>query len=403
MHRRLRDEEDGFTILEVVIAMSVLAMASIGFATTAGVGLRLIGTSNERQTGVQVVNESMETARATPYTGLILDSAVAFEGAGTPDEDVVGTTYGGEELVVGAGGAFDHRVTSELNGATYEVYRYITWVPSDDGTDLQAYKRVTVVAQWDGGGAGSAPSRLSQSTIISSDGVSWVLAPLEGGSGVPPTTTTTDPSTTTTTTALPLCESDGTGPTGSLTILAGTGANTGYTSSSTVNLSLTASDPCTPLEMAFSNDGSTWSADEPFAVGKAWPLAPGDGDRTVWVRYQDAGDNASVAQASVRVDGTPPATPGAFTATAEKNPWRVVLTWRPSTDNDVVIGYRIYVKPKNGSYQNQSTGVMHPCNTTPCSWTHTGVKNNDIYTYYVVAYDAAGNESSRTGETTVTV
>ena len=61
------------------------------------------------------------------------------------------------------------------------------------------------------------------------------------------------------------------------------------------------------------------------------------------------------------------------------------------------------MKPQNGSYQNQPTGVSHPCPTSPCEWTHAGVRHKDIYTYYVVAYDAAGNESAGTGEKTVQV
>lgn len=401
MTRRLREEQEGFTILEVVIAMTVLALASVGFATTAGGGLRLVGTSNERQTAVQVANESMETARATPFSGLALDSATVFDGAGTPDEALSGTTYEGEELVLEPGGAFDHRSATDLNGASYATYRYVTWVV--DGADAQAYKRVTIVVQWDGGDADGVARRVTQSTIISSDGVSWVLAPLESGGGVPPTTTTTAPETTTTT-APPVCDGDVTPPTGNVTILAGTGANTGYTSSSTANLSLTSEDACGPIEVAFSNDaGASWSDDELLLGTKAWPLSPGDGDRTVHVRFTDANGNASIASGSVRVDGTLPSTPGGFTATTYNNPRRVVLTWTPSTDNDALMGYRIYVKPQNGSYQNQPTGVGNPCPTSPCSWEHSGVRNKDIYTYYVVSYDAAGNESTETSEKTVRV
>jgi len=399
--RRLRSEQEGFTILEVVIAMSVLAMASIGFAATAATGLRLVGTSNERQTAVQVANEAMETARGTPYSGLALDSdGLVFEGAGTPDADVGGggTTYRLEDLVLDADGTVGHRDWSEINGARFEIYRYVTWVEEEG--DPQAYKRVTIAVQW---AAGDARTRsVSQSTIISSNGVSWVMAPLEGGSGTPPTTSTTAPDTTTTT-APPVC-GDGTAPSGSVTILAGTGANTGYTSSSTVDLSLHADDPCAPITMAFSNDaGASWSVEEPFSVSRAWPLLPGNGDRTVHVRFRDGDGNASIASATVRVDTTKPSTPGSFAAATASAPRRVVLTWTPSSDNDQLIGYRIYMKTQNGSYQNQPTGVSHPCPTTPCRWEHTGVKNKDIFTYYVVAYDAAGNESVRTSEKTVQV
>jgi hypothetical protein len=194
-----------------------------------------------------------------------------------------------------------------------------------------------------------------------------------------------------------------TAPTGTLSILAGTGANTGYSSSSTVTLALSATDPCAPLKMSFSSDGVTYSTPEAYATSKAFALTSGNGNRSVWVRYIDGAGNTSVASASVRVDGTVPTTPGAFTAVKASGPTRVVLTWTPSTDNDQLIGYRIYVAAASGSFQNQPTGVTAPCSTSPCSWTHSGVKNKDVYTYYVVAYDAAGNLSAQTAQLTVTV
>jgi len=134
-----------------------------------------------------------------------------------------------------------------------------------------------------------------------------------------------------------------------------------------------------------------------------WGVTSGNGNRTVYVRFTDGNGNASVGSATIRVDGTVPTTPGSFTATKYNGPKRVVLTWSASTDNDALIGYRIYVAAGSGSFQNQPTGVTAPCSTNPCSWTHSGVKNGDVYTYYVVAYDAAGNESAHTTHKTVTV
>jgi prepilin-type N-terminal cleavage/methylation domain-containing protein len=400
--RHLRSEERGFTIIEVVVALTVLAIGAVAFGTTTTTGLQLVGVSKERQTAVQVANEWTEQARAVPYSALALDSATVFGGTGTPDENVSGTTYtgagGAEALVLTAGSTFPHTGTETPNGVNYSVYRYVTWVA--DGVTSQAYKRVTVVVQWQGTSTSTAPKRLTQSTMIATNGVVWSATTT---TGVPASTTTTTIPATTTTTAAGACTGDHTGPTGTLSILAGTGANTGYTSSSTVTLSLTASDPCAPVTMAFSNDNVTYSTAEAFATSKAWPLTSGNGNRTVWVRYADGVGNASVASATVRVDGTIPTTPGSFTATSVSGPTRVVLTWTASTDNDSLIGYRIYVAAANGSFQNQPTGVTAPCSTNPCTWTHAGVKNKDVYTYYVVAYDAAGNTSVSTAQKTVTV
>lgn len=402
--RRSARAEDGFTLLEVIIALTVLAVSALAFGTTTNNGLRLVGTSKERQMAVGLANEWMEQARAVPYSGLALPSSTTFLGAGTPDAAVTGgTTYAGEAgtevLVLDAQSTLEHHTRQRPTNLDYDLYRYVTWVA--DGTTAQAYKRVTVVVQWDG--SGGVAKTLTMSTIVSSDGVAFSTSSSTTTSTTSTSTTSTTAVTTTTTTSAGACGGDTTAPTGSLSVLAGTGANTGYTSSSTANLVLSASDPCAPVTMAFSNDGTSYSAYEPYATSKVWTLASGNGNRTVYVRYRDGAGNASVASATIRVDGTLPTTPGSFTATTQNGPKRVVLTWTASTDNDTLIGYRIYVAKASGSFQNQATGVTAPCPSNPCSWTHTGVKSNDVYTYYVVAYDAAGNESAQTARKTVTV
>jgi prepilin-type N-terminal cleavage/methylation domain-containing protein len=402
---RRRDAEDGFTLIELVVAMTVLAISALAFTTTTNNGFRLIGTSKERQMAVGLANEWTEQGRAVPYSGLALAASTSFDGAGTPDAAVSGgTTYDGDDfdpepLVFDASATLEHYALRHPTDLDYKLYRYVTWVA--DGSVSHAYKRLTVVVQWTGS---HGAKTLTMSTIISADGVAFnVSATTTSTTTASSTTTSTTAATTTTsTTSAGACGGDSTAPSGSLNILAGTGANTGYTGSSTVNLVLSASDPCAPITMAFSNDGSSYSSYETYATSKAWPLTSGNGNRTVYVRYKDGAGNTSVASGTIRVDTTLPTTPGSFTTASLNGPKRVSLTWTAATDNDTLVGYRIYVAKSSGSYQNLA-GVTAPCTSTPCSWTHTGVKNGDVYSYYVVAYDAAGNESVATAKKTVSV
>src|SRR6185369_14151190 len=63
------------------------------------------------------------------------------------------------------------------------------------------------------------------------------------------------------------------------------------TNNRNVNLTLSASDPHGVSAMQFSNDGVTYSAEEPYATNKAWSLSAGDGTKTVYVKLRDGSGN----------------------------------------------------------------------------------------------------------------
>jgi hypothetical protein len=48
-------------------------------------------------------------------------------------------------------------------------------------------------------------------------------------------------------------------------------------------------------EMQFSNDNINWSAPEPYTRNKTWFLSPGDGEKTVYVKFKDSAGNWSNA------------------------------------------------------------------------------------------------------------
>jgi hypothetical protein len=67
------------------------------------------------------------------------------------------------------------------------------------------------------------------------------------------------------------------------------------TTSTSVDLSLI----CYPTvgytcqEMQFSNDNINWSAPEPYTRNKTWTLLPGDGEKTVYIKFKDNTENWS--------------------------------------------------------------------------------------------------------------
>ena len=88
---------------------------------------------------------------------------------------------------------------------------------------------------------------------------------------------------------------DTTPPTGSIIINAGAAT----ASSRTVTLSLSATDTeGTIAGMKISSDGTTWSAEAPFASSQAWVLPVGDGAKTVYAVFKDSSGNWMTAPVS---------------------------------------------------------------------------------------------------------
>lgn len=118
---------------------------------------------------------------------------------------------------------------------------------------------------------------------------------------------------------------------------------------------------------------------------------------TVGVAAMDAAMNfsaLSAVQASTSScsgpDTTAPTTPANFTATAQAGP-QVALHWSASIDNVGVVGYRVY---RNGVQIGSSGGT---------SYTDTAVTPGSTYSYYVRAYDLAGNTSPPSSQPSVTI
>ncbi len=110
------------------------------------------------------------------------------------------------------------------------------------------------------------------------------------------------------------------------------------------------------------------------------------------VSAYDLSSNESDKSTSVTVnvkDQAKPSAPANLKAKAVSTS-RVDLSWSVSTDNVGVIGYRIY---RNGSLIKKVTGNKYY---------DKAVKAAKAYSYYVKAYDAAGNISNRSNIVKVT-
>ena len=99
---------------------------------------------------------------------------------------------------------------------------------------------------------------------------------------------------------------DTTPPTGTVSLNNGAA----YTNNTAVTLALSCIDALSGCSsMQLSPDNQTWSTPEAYAATKVMQLTPGDGAKTVYVKYSDNAGNASPAySASIMLDMTPPVT-----------------------------------------------------------------------------------------------
>jgi Tfp pilus assembly protein PilV len=143
MMRRFRSaiassgDEDGFTIIEVLVAAFVLVLGALAVFIGFAGAIHGIQRGREMQQGVSVAQREMERIRVEPFEQI---GIVSGSVAGTPpDETKVPTSR------VGAGGT-----TFEMKRSGGESKRFVSGdLPntpverrSDDGTNVQVYRFV---------------------------------------------------------------------------------------------------------------------------------------------------------------------------------------------------------------------------------------------------------------------
>lgn len=146
------DDDSGFTIVEVIVAMVIIAgvmATALAFLVS---GLQTVVQGRQRQTASALATEALERVRALPYDTVTVNSsgvtpagtaifAVPTSGsyvfdADLPDHDIPGLT-GTEPLVLNEVSGRTRDVT--VDNVTYRVHTYVT------KTGAEAYNITTVV------------------------------------------------------------------------------------------------------------------------------------------------------------------------------------------------------------------------------------------------------------------
>lgn len=157
MRRVRRCDDGGFSLIEQVVALLVAGVVFLAVAAMAISGMKASVESRLNQQAVDILNRSIEQARAMTYAQLTMVSSdlstgdSSITGASTMYWSVPGV---GQEAVdyhtTGSVSPHVSTVTANVNHASYTLKRYVT-VPSTatyDSSGFPSVKRFTAVITW---------------------------------------------------------------------------------------------------------------------------------------------------------------------------------------------------------------------------------------------------------------
>jgi type II secretory pathway pseudopilin PulG len=155
---RIRGEESGFTLVELMVAIGVILVSLIALAYTAGLAFTDEALARQRQSATGLASQAIEQARALPFDTL----AKGLSSNGTSDPtvatDTAITTCGTDKCYKGepipqsnyAAGTVikplvPHTQTSTVGPTVYTVRTYVTYY---QGNKTSNTFRVTAVVTW---------------------------------------------------------------------------------------------------------------------------------------------------------------------------------------------------------------------------------------------------------------
>jgi prepilin-type N-terminal cleavage/methylation domain-containing protein len=162
------EDEDGFTIVELVVSLAVLAMVMAPLAGVFWSSMRTAGVASHRTDGSSIASRELEAIRAVPYAqvGFYHDQpgfASQFEGHDTVNLGSTSPSSGAlipqvqpltPDSSAASGYAPDPNPANALpitqGGVNFSVTRNIVWIAAQDAstTYTAAYKRLTVQVTW---------------------------------------------------------------------------------------------------------------------------------------------------------------------------------------------------------------------------------------------------------------
>jgi prepilin-type N-terminal cleavage/methylation domain-containing protein len=369
MARTRIGSESGFTLVEVMVAISILLIGVLGTVTMIDTGNATTARTKAREGATALARSVLEISRGVPYREL-------------SSAQVLAELSGREGLADARAGVAGHQVDSSnflytVAVTTCQIDDPVDGLGEHDEGDFCAdsaaeaandrnaddYRRVVVTLQW---GAGSAPSESVTQTAVITNPV--------GGFG--PSVTALVPAVPST---VEIFSASVDGPTYDVT-------------TSTVPASVTWSVDGARLGEAIGS-GTDWEFE--------WDLGPADDPLFVDCVYvvqaeafDDKGRAGAAKALTVTLNRRRPFAPGGFAGGRNLNGARVDVQWDPNRECDAK-QYRVY---RGTAPDAITTEVCEPTKSEPTSCVDEAAPAGVTLYYQVVAIDTPAGGGDREGD-----
>jgi prepilin-type N-terminal cleavage/methylation domain-containing protein len=388
-----RNHESGFTLVEIMVAITILLIGVLGVVTMVSAANKSSATTHGRQNATSLVRRLIETARAVPYRTLKGTNLPATLQAQSPDLADSNTS---DSIWTVQRGGFTYTLATSICVVDDAADGYGAHNASDPAwcsdssqtgtadTQPNDYKRLTTTTSWTIKGQ---TKTLSQATLIPST-----------GQGDLPSTTSITPSTG----SAPITSAATTSVSFAVAAVNSPASLSGLVGGQTVA-------SCPPTTAACSGGGAawnfTWSLGSPVTDTTAGSPNFGkciagaytyDSTYNVSARgYTAGGLTGDAATVPVTINRCAPIPPPNFNATGDKQASLVDIEWTESPEDDVTT-YKVFRGNSFANLTTQVCSVVPP--TTSCIDPNPPTPYaGSTYYYGVYAYDTAPNGSARQG------
>jgi prepilin-type N-terminal cleavage/methylation domain-containing protein len=171
-------QDNGFTLLEALIAITIMTVIMMSLAPAFYSAMKLTSTTTQRSQATGLAVAATEQMRSFPY------GQVGFHSTPSACNSITQTP-----VTLSASGPIDALPTSAVEGqTTYSITRCVYWVGASITSDSQAYKETVVTVGWT---SVTGPLSVSQTSALYPGGLGSYTGP---GAATTTTTTTTVPS-----------------------------------------------------------------------------------------------------------------------------------------------------------------------------------------------------------------